>query len=180
VAAAFKGNKEFMRSKPLMWEWRYRVFNHRWNCSPILSIRDGRWKLLFNPDDSRIELYDMEIDPFEESNQALQHSDVVERLKKRALKWHSALSESPLDKEAGTQPARWPKEFDPNVKYLDRNVIFNKSDKDKDGRMSREEYLLNFGPPGAEKRKEGEERFPGFDGNKDGWLNREEFYYMGK
>jgi N-acetylgalactosamine-6-sulfatase len=180
VAAAFKGDKEFMRGKPLMWEWRYKVFNHRWNCSPVLSIRDGKWKLLFNPDDSRIELYDMEADPFEESNQAFQNSEVVERLKKLALEWQASLPESPFDKEAGIQPARWPKEYDPHVEYLDRNVIFNRSDTDNDGRMSREEYLRNFGPPGAEKRKEGEERFPTFDKNQDGWLNRQEFYRMGQ
>ncbi len=180
VAPAFKGDQEFIRSRPLMWEWRYKIFNHRWNCSPMLSVRDGKWKLLFNPDGSRSELYDMERDPFEESNQALQHPDTVARLKGVTLEWQASLPESPLDAEAGAQPVKWPKAYDPAEKYLDRNLIFQRSDADQDGRMSREEYLLNFGPPGAERRKEGEARFPVFDKNQDGWLSRDEFYHMGQ
>lgn len=122
----------------------------------------------------------MEGDPFEDNNVASQNPEVVERLKKITLEWHSSLPESPFDKEAGQQLFRWPKEYDKKALSVDRNVIFNKSDKNKDGRMSREEYLSNFGPPDSEKRKTGIERFPKFDKNSDGWLSRMEFYLMGR
>ena len=180
VASAFKGDLELIRERPLMWEWRYKVFNHRWNCSPILAVRDGKWKLLFNPDGSRTELYAMDNDPFEEKNLAGENVAVVERLKKITLEWQTTLPESPFDEEAGQQPCKWPREYDEKTLSRDRNYLFNKSDKDNDGRMSREEYLSNFGPPGAEKRKTGIERFPKFDKNSDGWLSRMEFYLMGR
>jgi len=137
VAPAFKGDQEFLRSRPLMWEWRYKIFNHRWNCSPMLSVRDGKWKLLFNPEGSRSELYDMERDPFEESNQALQHPDTVAHLKGITLEWQASLPESPFDSEAGAQPVKWPKAYDPAEKYLDRNLMF---DKNQDGWLSRDEF----------------------------------------
>jgi hypothetical protein len=56
-----------------MWEWRFRIFNHPWNRSPMLAIRDGQWKLLMNPDRTRVELYDAERDPGEALNVAAAH-----------------------------------------------------------------------------------------------------------
>ena len=89
------------RKGPLMWEWRYRVFGHVVNRSPILSIRDGRWKLLMNPDHSRVELYDMAASARELDNVAGQHEDVVKQLSERVLKWQKTLPDSPFDTDAG-------------------------------------------------------------------------------
>lgn len=177
VAAAFKGDQAFKRSAPLLWEWRFRVANHPWNRSPVLAIRDGPWKLLLNPDRSRVELYDVERDPGESDNVADGHADVVARLSERALAWQRTLPPGPIESAAGRNDYAWPQEGAVPKAAAERGPMFAKSDKNQDGELSREEYLGNF--PGDERRV-GEERFPAFDANKDGKLSRDEFIYRGQ
>ena len=55
------------------------------NRSPILAIRDDDWKLLMNPDRSRLELFDMAKDPSELHDLALLHPKIVDRLAARLL-----------------------------------------------------------------------------------------------
>jgi hypothetical protein len=62
--------KDRPRTKSLMWEWRFKIFGYKINCSPRLAIREGKWKLLMNPDRSRVELYDILKDPMEVDNLA--------------------------------------------------------------------------------------------------------------
>jgi N-acetylgalactosamine-6-sulfatase len=89
------------RTKPILWEWRFRVFGHVFNMSPMLAVRDGRWKLLMNPDRSRMELYDIPNDPREMNNIARQQPDVVSRLSKVLLNWQRSLPDGMTDEEAG-------------------------------------------------------------------------------
>jgi arylsulfatase A-like enzyme len=89
------------RSKPLFWEWRFRVFGHVLNQSPRLAIRDGQWKLLMNPDRSRMELYDIPQDPTELANLSDRHADVVARLSTALLAWSGTLPKGPSDRQAG-------------------------------------------------------------------------------
>jgi N-acetylgalactosamine-6-sulfatase len=97
------------RTKPLMWEWRYRIFGDMVHKSPMLAIRDGNWKLLMNPDRKRIELYDILKDPTELDNVAVQHPDVVRRLSATLLHWQGTLPVSPVEKSAGSNAYPWPK-----------------------------------------------------------------------
>jgi len=108
VAAAVRGDQTFQRTKPLMWEWRFRIFNHPWNRSPILAIRDGRWKLLLNPDHSRVELYDIPADPSEQNNLAAQQANVVAGLSEKVLAWQSALPPGMIEPAAGKNSYPWP------------------------------------------------------------------------
>jgi arylsulfatase A-like enzyme len=108
VAAAFRGDLSFRRSKPLFWEWRFAVFNHIWNRSPMLAIRDGQWKLLLNPDLKRLELYNIVSDPSEQNNVAREHADVVERLKTDALAWQRTLPSGMVESSAGKNSYPWP------------------------------------------------------------------------
>ena len=93
-----------------MWEWRFRIFNHPWNRSPILAIREGQWKLLLNPDRSRVELYDIPADASEQNNLAGQHPDLVARLSDQALAWQRTLPPGPIEPVAGRNDYPWPKE----------------------------------------------------------------------
>ena len=97
------------RTKPLMWEWRFRVFGDMAHKSPMLAIRDGKWKLLMNPDRSRVELYDIPEDPTELDNIAVQHPDVVEGLSARLMRWQTTLPPGPVEEVAGSNAYPWPK-----------------------------------------------------------------------
>lgn len=97
------------RRKPLMWEWRFRVFGDMVHRCPMLAIRDGRWKLLMNPDRSRVELYDIPRDPTELNNIADRHPDVVERLSAQVLAWQKTLPAGPVEKVVGSNEYPWPK-----------------------------------------------------------------------
>ncbi len=98
------------RSKPLLWQWRFAIAGPVLNRSPMLAIRDGRWKLLMNPDGSRAELYDIPADPSELSNVAEKHPDVVARLARVAIEWQETLPEGPVEPSAGKNDYPWPKE----------------------------------------------------------------------
>ena len=91
-----------VRSMPLMWENRFPVYGHVIHKSPMLAIRDGGWKLLMNPDRSRIELYDIPNDPTELHNLASAQPGVVERLSKKLLNWRATLPEGPVHPAAGS------------------------------------------------------------------------------
>lgn len=106
-SAAFRGETT-RRERPLYWEWRYRVFGHPFNRCPMLAMRDGDWKLLMNPDRSRVELYNIVEDPREMDNRASEHPDIVDRMAARLLAWQGELPESPLDEDAGSDAYPWP------------------------------------------------------------------------
>jgi len=109
MSAALLG-KPKERTKTLMWEWRFRVFGHITNKCPILAIRDGKWKLLMNPDRSRIELYDIPTDATELNNLADQHPEIVRKLSEKLLKWQATLPPGPVENTAGSNAYPWPKE----------------------------------------------------------------------
>jgi N-acetylgalactosamine-6-sulfatase len=107
MSAALLGKRK-KRTKPLMWQWRFRIFGDATNKSPMLAIRDGKWKLLMNPDRSRVELYDIPSDPTEVDNLADQHPEVVKRLSERLLKWQKTLPAGPVEASAGSNAYPWP------------------------------------------------------------------------
>ena len=136
------------------------------------SIRDERWRMTAWRDraDGSIaatELYDEQNDPAESSNLADKHPDVVKRL--------SAFI-PPLIPYGGKQgaAAKHP-QADPAKPKQDRGAMFDKRDKNHDGKLSREEFLANQPDP-----EEAPKRFPLFDKNKDGFVDREEFIKGGK
>ena len=98
-----------IRSTPLMWEWRFRVFGDMAHKCPILAIRDGKWKLLMNPDRSRVELYNIPNDPTELDNLADRNPEIVGKLSERVLRWQKTLPPGPMDADAGSNAYPWPR-----------------------------------------------------------------------
>lgn len=108
MSKAFRGQAQ-SRAKALMWEWRFNVFGHTVHRSPILSIREGQWKLLLNADRSRVELYDIPADPTELNNLAEHHAGLVDRLAEQVISWQATLPKGPMDATAGANAYPWPK-----------------------------------------------------------------------
>lgn len=96
------------RAKPLMWEFRFGVVGHVINKSPTLAIREGNWKLLMNPDRSRLELYDIPEDPSELTNVAASNPEVVQKLETQVLAWSETLPGDYHDPGAGVNAYAWP------------------------------------------------------------------------
>lgn len=104
--------KRRSRTKPLMWEWRMGNPGHIIHRSPILSILEDKWKLLANPDRSRMELYDYLVDPTELNNVAEKHPDIVESLFEKVVNWQKTLPPGPFFRNAGSNAYPWPQEKD--------------------------------------------------------------------
>jgi arylsulfatase A-like enzyme len=78
--------RDFQRIRPMMWHhpMRYRSLQ-------ALAIRDGRWKLLMDPDGSNLELYDLAQDEGERHNLADAHPQQVAGLRDRLESWYDSL-----------------------------------------------------------------------------------------
>ena len=150
---------------------------------PLLgqAVRTDRWRYVeWQKADGTIaarELYDMQNDPGETVNLAdkPEHAATVTEHSSLLAK---RLAESPpaglklLDRskpKAASAPDQGNTNAKPKPKQ-DRNAMFDKRDKDKDGRLTREEFLKDQPDP-----DEATKRFTRFDKNSDGTLSREEF-----
>ena len=100
-----------IRKKPLMWEWRFNIAGHCLHKSPMLSIREDDWKLLLNPDRSRVELFNIPRDPMELNNRAEYMPERVAEMADRVLAWQDTLPEGPIDDNAGSNAYPWPGTF---------------------------------------------------------------------
>ena len=102
-------NQSRPRHKDLFWEWRWEVIGTVLNHSPRLGIREGDWKLLMNPDRSRVELFDIPRDPSELNNLADRRPEIFGPLAEKLLAWRSSLSQGPVAPGAGSNAYPWPK-----------------------------------------------------------------------
>lgn len=107
-AGGLLSGKTSARGKPIYWEWRFRIAGDTVNRSPMLSMRDGNWKLLMNPDRSRVELYDIPRDPTELDNRAGHEPAVVRAMSQKLLAWQKTLPPGPVEPAAGKNDYPWP------------------------------------------------------------------------
>ena len=136
------------------------------------SIRDERWRLTLWRDRSdasiaATELYDERDDPAESKNLASANPEVVKRL--------SAFLPPPIKASPAktTTPAKADTPAAVTSK-VDRGALFDKRDRNHDGKLSLEEFITKQADPALMKT-----RFEAWDTNKDGFLSRDEFISMG-
>jgi N-acetylgalactosamine-6-sulfatase len=92
MVSALKG-EEFERNKPIFWEWRAaRSHPIIW---PYVGVRAGKWKLLYNPELKKAELYNIEEDWAETTDVSSQYPEVVKELTQEILAWKETLPTNP-------------------------------------------------------------------------------------
>ena len=97
------------RTRPLMWEYRYGPWGRHLQKSPALAMRDGDWKLMMNRDRSRMELYNLRVNPCEVDNLAHENPGRVRRMSRQLLEWHKALpGTDTMPARAGSFEYAWP------------------------------------------------------------------------
>ena len=158
------------------------------------SIRDDRWRLTLwrSLADNKIvdtELYDEVNAPTEPENLASkpENKEVIERLSKFLpppipaadpnAKKIAKGKKNLVDIEAKNkdEDATAPKIVAPADAAKDRGAMFDRRDVNKDGKLSKEEFMDKQKDPAHAA-----ENFTKFDKDKDGFLTREEFIKMGK
>lgn len=85
------------RKHPLVWDYRMSMPGYCYHQSPRLAILDPetQMKLLMHPDKSRVELYNLTVDHYEENNLASSHPALVDALTTTLLEWVAAMPKSP-------------------------------------------------------------------------------------
>ncbi|MEO9571954.1 MAG: sulfatase-like hydrolase/transferase [Polaribacter sp.] len=87
--ASILENKNFKRTKPLFWEWRFpKIGTNHWAEG---AVRKGDWKMLFNDKINKIELYNITKDPFENNNLIENNNQIVSELKSLWNNWKKDL-----------------------------------------------------------------------------------------
>jgi iduronate 2-sulfatase len=121
------------------------------------------WKEIGAPADTALlELYDYEADPAETKNLAADKPEIVSQLRAILAKQPEAKPQISATGQTKKKSSGKPKQ--------DRGAMFDKHDKNKDDKLTREEFLTGQSDP-----EDAPKRFPIFDKNKDGFLSREEF-----
>ena len=121
------------------------------------------WKVIgAAPESAELELYDYAKDPLETENIAAERPDVIAELRK-------VLAAQPEAK-----PQLKTEEPKPVVQGTPRADLFARKDTDKNGKLSRAEFLAN--QPDPDKAPA---RFTQFDTDKNGELSKEEFITQG-
>ena len=118
MSLAFEGKAQ-NRQKALMWFYPIRYRAATINQSPVLAIRDGKWKLLTNPDGFRIELYNLKTDITETNNLVEQYPEVAGNLKQKLMNWYLTLPPNTIEPGAGELTFPWPgKKWDAVIEKL--------------------------------------------------------------
>lgn len=136
------------------------------------SLRDERWRLTLWRDRQNgkiiaTELYDEQNDPDETKNMANAQPEIVKQLSALLQPTFASATEA-----KAPVVSRKPLGDDEKKK---RTAMFKKRDKNGDGKLTLEEFLIGQPDP-----QEAPKRFPVFDVNKDGVLTEEEFVNAGR
>lgn len=178
-SALWLGAATTPRRQPLYWEWISGVQGPEDGyMPPPLCVRDGPWKLFVKHDGQGAQLFDIPKDAAEKHDVAGANPDIVKELTAKALAWAKTLPASPArDKFAkdGAQAKARKSAPSSQKKTLDRPAIFSSWDQDKDGFLSKAEFI-----PHIADQADAPARFVRFDKDQDGRLSKAEFVAAGK
>jgi N-acetylgalactosamine-6-sulfatase len=178
-SALWLGAAATPRRQPLYWEWISGVQGPEDGyMPPPLCVRDGPWKLFVKHDGQGAQLFDIPKDAAEKNDVAGANPDIVKELTAKALAWAKTLPASPArDKFAkdGAQAKARKSAPSSQKKTLDRPAIFSNWDQDKDGFLSKAEFI-----PHIADQADAPARFVRFDKDQDGRLSKAEFVAAGK
>lgn len=145
------------------------------------SIRDDRWRLTLWRDraDNTIhatELYDEAADPHETVNVAgkTEHAEVVARLTKFLPPPIAPATPENTEAKQGGKKGKAGK-TDPKAGVRDRGAMFDARDANKDGRLTKEEFMTRQPNP-----EQAAKNFVLFDKDKSGDISRDEYVNQGK
>jgi len=90
ISAVWRGNAAPQHG-PIFWEYgrNDEFFKFGPDRSPSLAVRRDSWKLLMNPDGSKLALYDLATDPSEKHNLAATKPELARELSKLVLDWRA-------------------------------------------------------------------------------------------
>ncbi|MDF7826865.1 sulfatase-like hydrolase/transferase [Pontiellaceae bacterium B12227] len=87
--------KSMERSSPLFWEYGVHgsiMPGKPEHVSPKLAVRDGDWKLLMNPNQSQVKLFNLKFDIGEKENLADVHPERTVAMKKELADWWQGMN----------------------------------------------------------------------------------------
>jgi len=88
-SSMLKGNRQIVQ-KDIYWYYNNNPLpGKRENVSPMLAIRSGNWKLLMEPDGSKVQLYKLDTDHRETTDLSLRQKAITKLLSDKLTKWHN-------------------------------------------------------------------------------------------
>jgi N-acetylgalactosamine-6-sulfatase len=81
------------RQNPLFWEWKFPIFGNQEYAPPQVCMLDGKWWAGWQPDGSRVELYDISADPQQRKNLNRKFPEVTEKMVSSLKAWKAEIPE---------------------------------------------------------------------------------------
>lgn len=164
--------------------WRDFVVTENVGGADGRALRTARYKyILFGAGENREQFFDLEKDPGELHNlvadpsltaEVAKHRGLLEQWMKQTDDKFGFLADGSKGGKGGKGKAKATAAA-AEAGTPDRAKLFEQKDKNKDGKLSRDEFMANHPTP-----EKGKLNFDKWDANKDGFLDRDEFIHMSK
>ncbi|MEN8716394.1 MAG: FAD-dependent oxidoreductase [Verrucomicrobiales bacterium] len=86
--------KTIGRKNPLFWEWKFEVQGNQDYTSPQVCMLDGSWWAGWQPDGSRVELFDISTDPEQRTNLKDEYPEVSAEMVQQLSDWKAEIPEA--------------------------------------------------------------------------------------